>query len=65
MRVIRFAAYYIKLQVRVALGFHYTSHPLDIAWRWSFWRRMDEAKRRNLQRTTTWGPSQNYPQSGI
>jgi hypothetical protein len=46
MKVIPFAFYYLKLQFTIAFGLHHTSHPLDLRWRWSFWQRREESKRR-------------------
>ena len=43
MRVIQFSMYYMKLQMGVMFGFHHTSYPLDINWRWRFWQQRNNA----------------------
>lgn len=46
MRLVPFFFYYLTLHFRVAFGLHYTSHPLDLRWRWSFWSRREDSRRR-------------------
>jgi hypothetical protein len=38
MQRILFLLYYLKLRVTVLLGIHQTSNPLDMKWRWNYWR---------------------------
>lgn len=38
MNKILFLLYYIKLRLSVAAGIHHTANPLDIKWRWNYWR---------------------------
>lgn len=45
MKVIQFSVYYVKLHLSVALGFHHTSHPLDLHWRWRLWQQRNDARR--------------------
>ncbi len=47
MKIIPFAFYFLRLHFDVAFGRHYTSHPLDLRWRWSFWKRRRDANRRS------------------
>jgi hypothetical protein len=43
--VISFSWYYIKLQVRVILGLHQTSHSLGVKYRWHNWLHWQRNKR--------------------
>jgi hypothetical protein len=39
MKLVMFSIYYAKLQLLVQLGLHHTSNPLDLGWRWKYWKR--------------------------
>jgi hypothetical protein len=38
--MIQFFIYFIKLRVKLALGFYSTTNPTDIRWRWKHWRKI-------------------------
>jgi len=38
MKIFLFACYYLKLRLNILLGFHRTFNPLNIRWRWKYWR---------------------------
>jgi hypothetical protein len=38
MQLLSFLLYYSKLRMKVVLGIHPTSNPLNIRWRWNFWQ---------------------------
>ncbi|HEX8738053.1 MAG TPA: hypothetical protein VF721_22155 [Pyrinomonadaceae bacterium] len=38
MKIISFLSYYLKLRLRVSLGFHITANPVDLKWRWKYWK---------------------------
>jgi len=38
MKVMQFSVYYVRLQLAVMFGIHRTLYPMDIRWRWRFWR---------------------------
>ena len=38
MKLILFSIYYCKLYLSVAFGFYYTSLPLNVVWRWKYWK---------------------------
>lgn len=45
MRIIRFSLYYFFKLISVRLGVHQTSNPLELKWRWNYWRKKDEKRR--------------------
>jgi hypothetical protein len=52
MKTISFLFYYIKLLFDVSVGLHPTANPLNIKWRWKFWKQNYEFhhKRKSFQK---------------
>ncbi len=46
MKLVQFSMYYVKLQLTVLLGLSQTLLPMDINWRWRFWRQRYHATHR-------------------
>lgn len=45
MNILLFVIYFIKLRINVWLGFHHTSNPLNLKWRWHHWNYKYSLKR--------------------
>jgi hypothetical protein len=46
MKRIRFLLYYGKLRLTNSIGFHKTSNPLGIKWRWNYWQNRESSLRK-------------------
>ena len=42
MKIFQFLMYYFDLHLRVLFGFYHTSYPLNINWRWKYWKKKYE-----------------------
>ncbi|MCB1025825.1 MAG: hypothetical protein KDB79_15630 [Acidobacteria bacterium] len=38
-----FGYYFIKLKLLVVFGLHHTANPLDLRWRWNYWKRRENS----------------------
>ena len=59
MKKIRFIFYYLGKIILVNTGLHQTENPLDLKWRWKYWRKKDEKRREKkalyeLNKPTGW-----------
>ncbi len=47
MEKILFYLYFVRLRIRVYLGFHLTNHPINLKWRRRFWLKEREFQRKH------------------
>lgn len=47
MSVILFSLYYCKLLLSVLVGFHQTTNPLNLIWRWNHWQYKNQKRNRS------------------
>ena len=46
MNLIKFAFYYLNLQIKIRFGKYQTENPLRVKWRWQYWNEKQQKQSR-------------------